>query len=193
MSDGAGGGVGGHARGRDSGGVVEVGVEVRMKGSKVLTIIGLAVLAACQGLLDPTIEVNGLRFEGSATTVLDRVPGALESFVEGSVSVRNVSLRRIQRTFDGGCFIRRLQAFREVEGERRLAWDSDRAEPRGCTDDLAIVNLAPGEATSPENWRFAVRFSEIRDSLPAGRYEIALWIGASREDVRIGAGEVVLD
>lgn len=165
-----------------------------MRGSKVLTVIGVAVLAGCQGLLDPTIEVDGLRFQGAATTVLARPPGAPDSYVMGSVSVRNVSLRRIQRTFDGGCFIRRLQAFREVGGERRLAWDSDRAERRGCTDDLAIVDLAPGEATSPANWCFAVRFSEIRgDSLPAGRYEIALWIGASREDVRIGAGEVALD
>ncbi len=164
-----------------------------MRGSRIPTAIGLAFLAGCQGLLDPTIEVNGLRFRGSATTVLARVSGGTDSYVEGSVSVQNVSLRRIERTFDGGCFIRRLQAFREVEGERRLVWDSDRAEPRGCTDDLAIVNLAPGEATSPESWRFAVRFSAIRDSLPAGRYEIALWIGASREDVRVGAGEVVLD
>lgn len=164
-----------------------------MKASRAVVTIGLASLAGCQGLLDPTIQVDGLRFQGSATTVLAQPPGAPDSYVMGSVSVLNVSLRRIERTFDGGCFIRRLQAFREVEGERRLVWDSDRAEPRGCTDDLAIVNLAPGEATSPESWRFAVRFSAIRDSLPAGRYEIALWIGASREDVRVGAGEVVLD
>ncbi len=156
--------------------------------------IGLASLAGCQGLLDPTIQVDGLRFQGSATTVLAQPPGAPDSYVMGSVSVRNVSLRRIERTFDGGCFIRRLQAFREVGGERRLAWDSDRAEPRSCTGDLATVSLAPGEAASPQNWRYAVRFSEIRgDSLPAGRYEIALWIGASREDVRVGAGEVALD
>ena len=94
--------------------------------------------------------------------------------------------RRIERTFDGGCFIRRFQAYLEEDGARRLAWDSDRSPNWACTDDLAIIDLFPGETARPHNWGAGVPVAQMRDSLPAGRYEIVIRIQADDRDLSAG-------
>jgi hypothetical protein len=130
--------------------------------------------------------VDGLRFTGAAKIAPTVPPNAADQFVEAVVTVRNVSRRPLERTYDGGCFIRRFQAYLDDGAERRLAWDSARSANWACTDDLAILNLRPGEETSPANWRAGIRLSEIRDSLPAGRYEIVIQIQAGEQTIRAG-------
>jgi hypothetical protein len=158
--------------------------------------IGLATLLGglaigCGHILGPSAVVDGLRFMATASVEPAEPPFLSDTAIFASVTVRNVSVRPIERTYDGGCFIRRFQAFRDVDGERRLAWDSDRSVNWACTDDLAIVSLAPGEQASPHNWRVGVQRSVLRDSLPAGRYEIVIRIQANDETIR--AGFVTLD
>lgn len=155
-----------------------------------LACIGFGA-AACGHVLGPVTVVEGLRFTAS-TVVEPAEPAYLsDTAIFASVKVRNVSGHRIEREYDGGCFIRRFQAFLEADGGRRLAWDSDRDPEWACTDDLAILSLAPGQEASPPTWRVSVRRSRLRDSLPAGRYEIVIRIQANDESIR--AGVVTID
>lgn len=160
--------------------------EIMMKKLRSVVLFGV-LSAGCSGVLDPTAKVDGLEFTGEANVVN---LGQGEDFLEATVRVRNVAGGRIGRTYDGGCFIRRLQAFLEVGSERRLAWDSDRDPNRGCTDDLALLDLAPGEEASPHNWRASVRLAEVRDSFPAGQYEIVIHIQAGDRQIRAGTVQI---
>lgn len=110
----------------------------------------------------------------------------------GLVGVRaqNVSSFPIQRTYDGGCFIRRTQAYLISGGDRRLAFDSDLEPNWGCTDDLAILDLDPGEEAEPPGWHIAVPFADVRESFPAGRYEIVIRIQAGDRMLSAGVVEV---
>ncbi|MDX1393237.1 MAG: hypothetical protein R3195_02555 [Gemmatimonadota bacterium] len=153
------------------------------------SVVAVVAVVACDDALAPSAEVDGLRF--TATADVGPLAGASDPVVSASVSVRNVAGRRIERTYDGGCFIRRFQAFLEQGGVRRLAWDSDRSPNWACTDDLALIDLAPGETARPHNWGAGVPVAQMRDSLPAGRYEIVIRIQA--DDRELSAGFVRLD
>ena len=148
-------------------------------------ILGV-LLAGCQSALGPEAVVDGLKFSATARVVAVRPPDVPEGLVLAEVSVRNVSPGPIERTYDGGCFVRRFQAFHVEGGRRRLAWDSRREPNWACTDDLAIVALSPREEAHPHNWGAGVRLSQLRDSLPAGRYEIVIAIQAGDETLRAG-------
>ncbi len=170
-----------------------------MANRKLLSVVGfcalgpLVPLAGCEGgLLDPALHVDGLTFFGDSRVVFVRPDDVLDSFIEVTVSVRNSSTRPIQRTLLGGCIIERVAAFRAVDGDLTLAWDSDRAGSFGCTDDLVLVDLLSGERLDPPTWRVGVSRSAIRDSLPAGRYAMAVWIRPGEELERLGVGEVDL-
>ena len=164
-----------------------------MNSRKVATV-ALLVLAACDGdALDPTVSEAGLTFFGEVDLVLARTSGPPEPQIVSTLSVRNDGFRPVHETLLGGCFVERMQAFRVVGPHRRLAWDSNRRQaPFGCTADLALVSLAPGERANPRNWGFSAKLSEIRDSLPAGRYAFAVWIRPAEELERIGVGELDL-
>lgn len=146
--------------------------------------------AACgDGVFDPTVVNRGLTFFGEVQVV-----PAEDPVIVASLQVRNHSLLPIERTFPGGCFIERMQVFERRGGDPRLVWDSDdRTEPHACTDDLALVDLAPGELAAPANWRFGARVSELRAaSVPPGTYAVAVWFRLDDGLRRVGVSEAAV-
>lgn len=150
-------------------------------------LLGLSLAACGGGPLDPTVTEDGLTFFGDAAVVLEDEPR-----VVATLEVRNDAIRRIERTFDGGCFVERLQVFDPRGGEPRLVWDSaDREEPHACTDDLALIDLAPGETAAPPTWGFGVTLAELSEAgVGPGTYAIAIWFRPDEDLQRLGVGEV---
>lgn len=151
---------------------------------------GLLVSACGGGPLDPTTTADGLTFFGEAEFV-----AAEDPFIMARLRVRNDAIIRIERTFLGGCFIQRMQLFERGGEDLTPVWDSDdRTEPHGCTDDLALVDLRPGETVAPANWRFGATLAELHEaSVPSGTYAIAVWFRLDDEELgRVGVGEVTL-
>lgn len=150
----------------------------------VLILFSALFVAGCGGAEDPVRPdptlpsrvVNGVGF--SAQTLF------LESFpvqLAPSITLHNESDEPAEVVFPDGCVVL-LRVYRTPARTGEPAWDQ--ARTTGCTAALVEVELAPGESRDLQGAIVPAQ-TILGDSLPNGRYYLAVL-------VRPGGGEYVL-